>query len=366
MFFLLNALVFSLLIFYSWIRLLRLTSRPRLCAVIATLLGVGSYSFLWTPLFFGPFGNEAPASIAMSVGFLKGATLFLALFMALADGIGFFLNRFHVRRTSSAILALCIGCLTLVCSALSVFEGVKVPEVRKETLFFSNLPPELEGMRIAHLSDLHISALFSENWIRQTVSRTNALKPDLVVITGDFADGNLDSLQENLLLLGGLQAKYGIFACVGNHEVYSGMIHHIADLEQNTGIRFLNNSSATPISGLDIAGIADRQEKQIGLDGPDPIRALARTNPESFRIVLQHRPSPVTPAALQLSGHTHGGQLVFLKPLVALFNEGMTDGIYNKNGTTVLIHRGSGLWPGFPLRFGVPSEIVLITLHSQR
>ena len=248
-------------------------------------------------------------------------------------------------------------------AAKGVHDGIRLPDVVDVTLFFPDLPAAFDGYRIAHLSDLHISAAARAERTAGVVRLANALKPDAVAITGDFVDGAADVRAADVLPLAELRAADGVFGCTGNHEYYSGY-GEWRKVFRDCGIRMLENAAHVARHGADalvIAGVND----PVSLDS-DAAAACAGTPP--FRILLAHRPTRLAAHAelgvrMQLSGHTHGGAVFGLDRLVARANEGHVRGLYREHGLQLYVNAGTGQWAGFPTRIGVPPEITHITLR---
>jgi predicted MPP superfamily phosphohydrolase len=181
-------------------------------------------------------------------------------------------------------------------------------------------------------------------------------------------DGSPEALQKDIAPLRALQAKYGVFGITGNHEYYFGA-HRWLPVFEDLGINMLENEARTfSIQGkkLVLAGVPDSAALHFGEVGPD--RGLLQTLPDGIRVLLQHRPSGVSGnegVDLQLSGHTHGGHLFFLKWLIASYNGGLAGGLFDFNGPKLYVSPGTGVWAGFSSRLGVPSEITYIILRQQ-
>lgn len=260
--------------------------------------------------------------------------------------------------------------LALLCTGWGVWQAVKVPDVRAITLNIPALAPALQGLRIVQLSDLHIGAGFGRAWLEQVVARTNALEPDLIVITGDIVDGPVSQLRHSTAPLGELRARYGVFLVMGNHEYYSGFDAWLQEFCRLGVTVLLNEHRVIDIHGtpLVIAGVTDPVASAHDSPPPDPAQALHKRPAKAFSLLLSHQPrtaadSAAAGAHLQLSGHTHGGLLLPLQALVALFNEGFVAGDYSLGTMQLYVHPGSALWAGLPLRLGVSSEITEITLR---
>ena len=264
-------------------------------------------------------------------------------------------------------------------AAWGLYNGFSVPAVHEVELEYSDLPPSLDGYRIVQLSDLHCSSAAQRWRTEAVVEKANALKPDLICLTGDLADGKASRIARHLEPIKELRAKDGVYACTGNHEYYHDyygwMTHFYAEAEN---IRFLENECAFPHEGLALAGIPDETGfRRLGmLPDREWWRAFdAATNGE-FRVLMVHRPANVNmyvrecDIRLQLSGHTHGGIAPLLNVLVWLHNGGYVRGLYPAHGRSVdrylYVSPGSGQWAGFPMRFFNDSEITLLTLRRKK
>lgn len=249
-------------------------------------------------------------------------------------------------------------------AAKGVHDGRRLPDVVEVSIQFLDLPPSFDGYRIVQLSDLHVSAAARADRTAGVVRMANALKPDLIAITGDFVDGPAHLRANDVFPLAGLRAADGVFGCTGNHEYYSGyaLWHPIF---RDCGIQMLENDTHTIRRGSDAIAVIG-QNDPVSFD--TDIHAACAGAP-AFRILLAHRPTRLAEHAalgirLQLSGHTHGGAVLGLDRLVARANEGHVRGLYRENGTTLYVNSGTGQWAGFPTRIGVLPEITSITLQT--
>ena len=261
---------------------------------------------------------------------------------------------------------------------VGIVEGTRVPDVVHRSVTLPELPPEWEGFRIAHLSDIHVSSIFRREHFEELVARTNALKADLVLITGDFVDGRVPVRYVDAEPLAKLTAPYGVWGCEGNHEHYSGLEEWL-EVFPKLGIRLLRNEHTLLQrngQSLALVGLTDSMAGRFGRETPDMRKAVSGIPEGVPHILLVHRPGEARrwaeedPAAiLQLSGHTHGGQILGMNLVVAMQNGGFVSGFYDvarKAGRVMrlFVHPGSGLWNGFAMRLGVPSEITLLTLTA--
>ena len=265
--------------------------------------------------------------------------------------------------------ALALLFMAMLISAHGLWQGATSPQLRQFDLPLANLPPELEGLRIAHITDTHIGPVFRAKRTEELVMRINALKPDLVFITGDTVDGSVQELRADAAPLAKLRANYGVWACPGNHEYYSGFSPWMERFAAY-GIRMLINEHAVlwiNSRPLVLAGVSDPVAARFGLEEPDIGKALAGAPPDAPRILLAHRPAGSAEHArhgvsAQFSGHTHGGQALPIRPLVRSLNDSYLYGLYTINDMALYVGAGSALWAGYPIRFGVPPELALVRL----
>jgi predicted MPP superfamily phosphohydrolase len=232
------------------------------------------------------------------------------------------------------------------------------------------LPPQLDGLTIVQISDLHVGPTIRDREVNRVVAQANALKPDLVAITGDLMDGPVHELGGIVQGLSRLESRYGVHFVTGNHEYYSG-VEGWMDFLPRLGIRVLRNervSIGDAGGSFDLVGVDDWHAGRFGRGhGYDLAGALRGRDPERALVVLEHQPlgteaGVAAGMGLQLSGHTHGGQIVpFNFAVRAAFK--YVRGLYALDGgpAQIYVSRGTGYW-GPPMRLGVPPEIARITL----
>lgn len=269
---------------------------------------------------------------------------------------------------SPGIRAVILVCTALGLSSFGIYQSLRVPKVHNINITLPGLPPELEGFTIAQLTDIHIGPLLKGAWLSKVVKKTNALESDLIVITGDMIDGTPDDLAEEIKPFKDLLAKYGVYGVTGNHEYYfnsSAWEPVFADL----GIKMLTNEFRIfSVNGQDLilAGVPDPTALHYGKTGPDR-SFLQKSTLDGTVILLQHRPAVIDKneaVDLQLSGHTHGGHIFFLKWLIASFNGGLVGGLFDFHGSKLYVSPGTGVWSGFSCRIGAPPEISRLVLRS--
>lgn len=245
-------------------------------------------------------------------------------------------------------------------------------EVQEVAVRLRRLPRAHDGMTIVQLTDLHVGPTIGRAFVEDVVRRTNALVPDIVAITGDLVDGSVEDLREAIAPLGDLRAHHGVFFVTGNHEYFSGAEAWITEL-QRIGLRVLRNERVAigGEGGFDLAGIDDwsaRRMRAAG-HGPDLEKALAGRDAGRELVLLSHQPRSIAQAAslgvgLQLSGHTHGGQIWPFKYMVRL-QQPYVAGLHRHGDAQIYVSPGTGYW-GPPMRLGTRAEITRIVLRSEQ
>ncbi len=267
-------------------------------------------------------------------------------------------------REQAAIVSLLALGLSLAASWLALRD----PPIRRVVLALEHWPQALEGFRIVQLSDVHIGPLRRRRFASRLVERANALAPDLVAITGDLVDGSVEHLGPELDPMRDFRARHGVFFVTGNHDYYSRVDPWVAKVRE-IGFHVLRNELVT--IGVDgasfqLAGVEDRLARNAGHpEGEDLGRALANRSPERPVVLLAHNPAVFDEAAgqgvdLQLSGHTHGGQIWPFRWIVRLVTPYVA-GRYRKGGSQLYVSRGTGFW-GPPMRLFRSGEITELTL----
>lgn len=275
---------------------------------------------------------------------------------------------FHI--LSTAVVAATLGLVAYGSSLGQAF--VRQPH---RTVPVPHLPAALRGLRILHLSDLHLGHHMHASQLARYVTRANAQQPDLIVITGDILDFDPSWIDRTLPTLGQLRARYGVYAVLGNHDRYTGEDEVAAGLARHTDIHLLRNTW-TPLR------VEDGTLYLIGLDDPSanfgqwavdsfPLRDVIADLPDDGpALLLCHRPD-VWPLAVEagipltLAGHTHGGQLGVpgsRRLCLASFITKYQWGWFEEDGCHLYVSRGLGV-VGSPIRIGAPREIAIHELQ---
>ncbi len=244
-----------------------------------------------------------------------------------------------------------------------VIERVEIP--------IENLPPDLDGFTIAQLSDFHYLPHTKLPLIQRAVAMTNALNPDLTVLTGDYVHDHLGPMFDLAKMLGKLTAKHGVYAILGNHDtgyykphirevIRYGLTHH--------QIRLLVNEHVVLSNGLVLVGLDDFHNGRPNLED-----SIVNAPADAPVIVLMHQPDVADfvarnpRAVLQLSGHTHGGQVRIpgIRPMyLPFFGKKYIQGLHRIDNLWLYVNRGIGLSFYGPLRINCPPEITLLTLRK--
>lgn len=344
-------------------------------ALGGAMLLVSKHHLIQHWVFGSMFSPEVPRMLIVLVGILFCAFGFLFVMVVSADAL---LVAARLARHKPAFTAgtrtrvrYAAAIAALLLSTVGVTQSLRVPDVHRLELTVRDLPPALDGFRLVHLTDLHISRLLAAPWTRDVVARTNALNADLILVTGDVIDGTPDARREDVRPLADLRARHGVIASLGNHEYYFDGAAWTAELSALGMQVLLNRHAAIQVNGhtLVVGGITDPAALLYGMEGPNLEQALDGVAADAPIVLMSHRPIRSTQNAeagvdLQLSGHTHGGMVVGLDLVVRLANGGFLSGPYDVDGMWLYISKGTGLWNGFPLRLGVPAEITEIVLRS--
>lgn len=262
------------------------------------------------------------------------------------------------------------GAATISAGLLAIMgmrNAIAEPRVSEVEIPLSRLPPELDGYTIVHISDVHLGRTIGRAFAERVVRIANSLGGDLISITGDLVDGSVDQLRDVVAPFGGLRARHGVWLVTGNHEYYVDVDSWIRKLSR-MGIRVLRNERVAiggDASGFDLAGVDDWEANVKG-HGHDLRGALEGHNGSRLLVLLAHQPRSVVEAShlgvdLQLSGHTHGGQIWPGNWFVRL-QQPYVAGLHLHDDTYLYVNRGAGYW-GPPMRVGAKPEIARVVLR---
>ncbi|GAA3096290.1 hypothetical protein GCM10017600_01310 [Streptosporangium carneum] len=277
-------------------------------------------------------------------------------------------RRLFIARTAAAAA----GAGALVTVGSGVRTALGDPVVERVSVALPRLDPRLGGLRFAVVSDIHLGPLTGVGHAERIVRMVNALQADVVAVVGDLVDGTVAELGPLARPLRSLESRYGAYFVTGNHEYYTanGPDEWVEEL-RGLGVRPLRNERveiAHAGATLDLAGVDDVAGAATG-HGPDFERTLGGRDRSRSTVLLAHQPVQASRAAeygvdLQLSGHTHGGQMVPFN-LVVPMQQPVVSGLGEVDGTQVYVTRGAGFW-GPPVRVGAPPEITLLELRAGR
>jgi len=311
----------------------------------AALLAIGSFSSLFV------------LTVARDVGLLAGSALSGSI-VAAASLDGF--------RSDSA---LAVPILAALFTLVGFVNARRRARVRRVDVPIAGLPASLHGFSIAQISDIHIGATIKRDYLDGIVDAVNDLGADMIAVTGDLVDGSVAQLAPHTEPLSRLSARHGAFFVTGNHEYYSGAHAWVSEVRR-LGLAVLMNEHVVlqhEGAAVVVAGVTDYSAGHFDpAHRSDPAAAIAGApNDAGVRLLLAHQPRSAFAAApagfdLQLSGHTHGGQIFPWMYLVRL-QQPFTAGLHRLGKLWVYISRGTGYW-GPPKRLGAPSEITYLRL----
>ncbi|MDQ7968037.1 MAG: metallophosphoesterase [Oxalicibacterium faecigallinarum] len=345
--------------------------------VLAVVILLGAEHQLITRNFFGSMASpEIPFVLLVSFGWLYGAICFTGLLLMLKDIVALLAYLPFKRYARSLLYSVrvprVIAAIAAILSLIGVWQAVRVPDVKKLEVVLPALPAQLDGFRLVQLTDLHASRLLQAAWMDAVVEKTNALQADLIVITGDLVDGTPEARHHDIQPLRKLQAKQGVYAIPGNHEYYADYASWLRAF-RDLGLPMLLNQHVTITqndASFVLAGVTDTIAPNFRETPPDLAAALKDAPSRQPIILLAHRPidalaNATSGVSLQLSGHTHGGQILGFHKVVQWANQGFVSGLYKVNDMQLYVSNGTGLWAGLPIRLGRPSEITEITLRAR-
>jgi predicted MPP superfamily phosphohydrolase len=368
---------------YVWLRLVHDVALPPRAYGVASALVVGLFASLVLAFWFGRRGAARTRPLLfLAFGWL-GLLFFLVVLLALTEPLRWLMPVLAGPLAGTAepskgaellwsrAVAGGVALLATVMTLAAVRSGLGRVRVRDVEVELTRLPALLDGFVIVQLSDVHVGPTIGQSFVTHLVERCNELEADAVVITGDLVDGSVRELSAAVAPLARLRARHGVYFVTGNHEYYSGVSAWCSELDR-LGVRVLRNERVSidqDGAGFDLAGIDDFSARQFGRGhGADLPRALAGRDPSRELVLLAHQPRAMFEAerlgvGLQLSGHTHGGQLWPWNYMVRL-QQPVVSGLTRLGNCQVYVSNGTGYW-GPPMRLGAPAEITRIVLRAR-
>jgi predicted MPP superfamily phosphohydrolase len=242
-------------------------------------------------------------------------------------------------------------------------------QVREFDVPILNLPPELEGFTIAHVSDLHSGIFVGPERLKIVTDATNALNADLVVVTGDVINREMHEFPAALAAIQQMKSRYGTYLCEGNHDVIPGPGVVVRACAQNRLPMIYNAWMGVPVRGCRLVlGGLSWDSVYIYKAYPQLVADLfPARQPGDVRILLAHHPhlfDVAESADLVLSGHTHGGQIMFGDVGLGQLRFKYCSGRFHRDNTTLIVSNGCGDW--FPCRIGAPAEVGLLRLTAAK
>jgi predicted MPP superfamily phosphohydrolase len=329
-----------------------------------------SLSLAARSLWARPFADLIAAPGFFMAGFFSSLLILTLLRDVLLVPFVLLLSRPHLRTYESLSASIVLG-LGMFVTLVGLIGARRRARIVNVDVPLKDLPAALHGFSIVQISDIHVGTTIHKAYVERIVKAVNALKPDLIAVTGDVVDGSVRELSMHTAPLAGLSALHGAFFVTGNHEYYSGASAWTAEFVR-LGLRVLLNEHTVirhQGASLVVAGVTDFSSHLFDpSQRSDPQTALAGAPADArVKILLAHQPRSAPAAAkagfdLQLSGHTHGGQF-WPWTLFVQFQQPFTAGLHRLKHLWVYVSRGTGYW-GIPNRFGVPSEITRLRLVS--
>ena len=361
--------------YYLWRRMVRDTTRTRRGRWIGTGILLGLAALLFGTLIGSRRFPERALTVVSWPAYLWLAVLFYLLIGLAVLELPAFIARRRVAASQdesrrlflARTVAITAGVASAGIVAYGVTQALGDPVVKRVQIPLAKLPRSTDGFRIALVSDIHLGPLNNIARTRRIVELIKAMDADLVAVVGDLVDGSVEQLDRAVQPLRDLRGRYGQFFVTGNHEYYSGYEGWVAEVA-SLGIRPLRNERTELPGGLDLAGVNDVTGASYH-DAPDYAKALAGRDPARPVVLLAHQPIQAHEAAahgvdLQLSGHTHGGQMQPFGLVVRAAQQPILSGYGQVDGMPVYVTNGAGFW-GPPVRVGATPDVTLVELRTR-
>lgn len=267
--------------------------------------------------------------------------------------------------TSLLVSNICVLIVSFFLSVWGVWQAVKIPDVKEINLSSRKI---ISPLKIVMLSDLHINVTSSKDRLQKIINKVNSLRPDVVVLTGDVIDDRIKNVRQKINLLTQINAPEGVYSVLGNHDLWTGIPFWYVAFNKMGLHPLLNDGKRLDKYGIFIAGLPD-----LGIASASPLfrfnfeRAQKDAKENDYKILLSHSPKinlEGNKFDLQLSGHTHGGQ-IFPFHLLAKYSNKYLAGLYSDGDMNIYVSRGAGYW-GPPMRIFAPAEITLINLLPEK
>ncbi len=249
----------------------------------------------------------------------------------------------------------------------AMYGYLEAATIRNERIVIqtAKIPKALGKLRIVQISDVHLGRMVGEKRLEGILSKVQAAGPDILVSTGDLLDGSMDDIPRMLEMFRRIPAPYGKFAIMGNHEFYVGREASIRFMRA-AGFKVLRGSGVDIEDVIFVAGVDDEAGERFGrLEGESEAVLLSQATEDRFALLLKHRPHVATTGDrlfdLQLSGHTHGGQIFPFSLIIKMLYPTDAGLLKLREGAYLYVNRGAGTW-GPPIRFLAPPEITVIDL----
>lgn len=283
-------------------------------------------------------------------------------------------NLFDPERRQFMIASLNFGILgaSAIMTGYGLYEARRRPILHNIDIPIFNLSPEVEGLKIAQFTDLHVGPTIKRHFVQSVINQINGLEADIIVCTGDLVDDLVPNIRDDVAPIKDLYAPKGVYFVTGNHEYYVGAMPWLEEIEK-LGMTVLVDENRTieyNSQSIILAGVSDYRSKQfVPHHKSDPKAALLNSADGDVKILLAHQPRSIFAASevgydLQISGHTHGGQYFPWSMFVTL-GQPYVSGLHKHHNTWIYVNRGTGYW-GPPMRLGVPSEVTLFTFTNQK
>lgn len=365
LFFLVFFTLYSLMHAFVWLRVrVLLPERGPWALLLAFLFGI----LVLAPAgirMLERAGHESAARVAALIGYTWMGYVFLAfcalLLLTVAGGIAHLISKHGLLALPSTNGRASTAIALLIVALICIHGMFEAHNVRTELVFMTTtkLPPEIHRIRIAQISDVHLGLLVRANRWNQILEEIRIQNPDLLVCTGDLVDGDYGGEDGVGNHIARIQTRYGRYAVTGNHEAYAGLDHSIETIDR-FGFTLLRGEAHVIEGIFNIVGVDD---PVLGGSYEQEQEALRTVQNGLFTLLLKHRPTVSEESRklfdLQLSGHTHRGQ-IFPFSLLTGWIYPMQNGLHSlKEGTMLYTSRGSGTW-GPPMRVLSPPEVTII------